>query len=88
VHEEVAGGINRAIVYCVVGAILALVGLIHDPLGLIFQSGANGLEIRAPNQVWLGYLGAAVVIWFVAWREGAMGSLMDAVTTPPTPDEV
>ena len=81
---------NRAIVYCVVGAILALVGLIHDPAGLIFQSGANGsgLEIRAPNQVWLGYLGAAIVIWFAAWREGAMGSLMAAITTPPTPDEV
>jgi len=81
---------NRAIVYCVVGAILALVGLIHDPAGLIFQSGANGsgLEIRAPNQVWLGYLGAAIVIWFAAGREGAMGSLMAAITTPPTPDEV
>jgi AGZA family xanthine/uracil permease-like MFS transporter len=80
---------NRAIVYCIVGAILALVGLIHDPAGLIFQSGANGgFEIRAPNQVWLGYLFAALVIWFVAWRENAVGSLRAAVTTPPLADEV
>ena len=77
----------RAIVYCVFAAILAAVGLIHDPLGLIVSF--DPFSIRTPNPVYLGYLFAAVVIWAVAWREGGAGAsdLMKAVTTPPTEEE-
>ena len=77
----------RAIVYCVLAAGLAAVGLIHDPAGLIFSF--DPFAVRTPTPVYLGYLFAAVVIWAVAWREGgASGSdLMRAVTTPPTEEE-
>jgi AGZA family xanthine/uracil permease-like MFS transporter len=76
---------SRAIVYSVVASILALVGLIHNPAGLIFQSGANGWTIVAPNEVWIGYLLGAVVIWAVAYREGhaTAAELRAAITTPP-----
>ena len=79
---------SRAIFYCVAAAVLAAVGLIHDPNGLIFQF-SDGFSMRAPNEVWIGYVLAAVVIWIVAMREGGVGAsdLMRAVTTPPTEEE-
>jgi AGZA family xanthine/uracil permease-like MFS transporter len=79
----------RAIFYSVAAAVLAAVGLINDPNGLIFQF-TNGFSVRAPTSpVYLGYLFAAVVIWVVAWREGGVGAsdLVKAVTTPPTEEE-
>jgi AGZA family xanthine/uracil permease-like MFS transporter len=81
---------SRAIVYTLIGALLALVGLIHDPAGLIFQSVDGAMQIRAPEPVWIGYVLAALVIWAAAWREGhgTMAELRDAVTTPPLADEV
>ena len=76
---------SRAIVYAVVAAVLAAIGLINDPAGLIFQSVNGGFTIRTPNPVFLGYLAAAVVIWIVAWREGhaTVSELRAAVNTPP-----
>jgi hypothetical protein len=77
----------RAIVYCGFAALLAAVGLINDPAGLIFSF--DPFAIRAPNPVYLGYLFAGVVIWVVAMKEGgASGSdIVRAVTTPPTEEE-
>jgi AGZA family xanthine/uracil permease-like MFS transporter len=79
---------SRAIFYCVVAAGLAAIGLIHNPAGLII-SFADGISFTAPNEVWIGYLLAAVVIWVVAYKEGTVGGadLMKAVTTPPTEEE-
>jgi AGZA family xanthine/uracil permease-like MFS transporter len=76
---------SRAIVYSVIAAGLAFVGLIHNPAGLILQSGANGVSLVAPNEVWVGYLLGAVVIWAVAYREGhaTAAELREALTTPP-----
>jgi len=76
---------SRAIVYSVIASILAFVGLINNPAGLIFQSGANGWTIVAPNEVWIGYLLGAAVIWAVAYREGhaTVAELKAAITTPP-----
>jgi AGZA family xanthine/uracil permease-like MFS transporter len=79
---------SRAIFYSLAAAVLAAVGLIHNPAGLIFQF-TDGFSIRAPNEVWIGYVLAAVVIWVVAMREGGVGAsdLMRAITTPPTEEE-
>jgi len=76
---------SRAIVYSVIAAILAFVGLINNPAGLIFQSTGTGLTLVAPNQVWIGYLLGAVVIWTVAYREGhaTAAELREALMTPP-----
>jgi len=76
---------SRAIVYSVIAAILAFVGLIHNPAGLIFQSSGSGWTIVAPNQVWIGYLLGAAVIWAVAYREGhaTAAELREAIMTPP-----
>jgi hypothetical protein len=76
---------SRAIVYSVIASGLAFVGLINNPAGLIFQSGANGWTIVAPNEVWIGYLLGAAVIWSVAYREGhaTVAELRAAITTPP-----
>ena len=76
---------SRAIVYSVVASILAFVGLMHNPAGLIFQSSGNGWTLVAPNEVWIGYLLAALVIWAVAYREGhaTAAELKAALTTPP-----
>ena len=76
---------SRAIVYSVIAAILAFVGLIHNPAGLILQSNGNGLTLVAPNEVWIGYLLGAAVIWAVAYREGhaTVAELKTAITTPP-----
>ncbi|HET7494055.1 MAG TPA: hypothetical protein VFJ80_01310 [Candidatus Limnocylindrales bacterium] len=76
---------SRAIVYSVIAAALAFVGFIHNPAGLILQSGANGLTLVAPNEVWVGYLLGAAVIWAVAYREGhaTAADLKEAITTPP-----
>ena len=76
---------SRAIVYSVVASILAFVGLIHNPAGLILQSTGSGWTIVAPNEVWIGYLLGAVVIWAVAYREGhaTAAELREAITTPP-----
>lgn len=79
---------SRAIVYSVIASVLAFVGLIHNPAGLIFQSTASGWTIVAPNEVWIGYLLGAVVIWAVAYREGhaTAAELKAAITTPPDPE--
>ena len=76
---------SRAIVYSVIAAILAFVGLIHNPAGLILQSSGGGWTLVAPNEVWIGYLLGAVVIWAVAYREGhaTVAELRAAVMTPP-----
>ena len=63
----------RAIFYSLAAAVLAAVGLINDPKGLIFQF-TDGFSMRAPNEVWIGYVLAAVVIWIVARREEGGGS--------------
>ncbi len=76
---------SRAIVYSVIAAGLAFVGLIHNPAGLILRSGANGVSLVAPNEVWIGYLLGGAVIWAVAYREGhaTAAELREALTTPP-----
>ncbi|HYN68944.1 MAG TPA: regulator [Candidatus Eisenbacteria bacterium] len=76
---------SRAIVYTLIAALLSLVGLIHDPAGLIFANVNGAWQIRAPEPVWIGYVLAAVVIATAAWRERAltMGAMRDAVMTPP-----
>ena len=76
---------SRAIVYSVIAAILSFVGLIHNPAGLILQSSGGGWTLVAPNEVWIGYLLGAAVIWAVAYREGhaTVAELKAAVMTPP-----
>ena len=76
---------SRAIVYTLIAAVLAFVGLIHDPVGLIFQVVDGSFSVRAPEPVWIGYVFAAVVIWLSAWREGhgSMAELRTALTAPP-----
>jgi hypothetical protein len=76
---------SRAIVYSVIAAGLAFVGLIHNPAGLILQSSGSGWTLVAPNEVWIGYLLGAAVIWAVAYREGhaTAAELREALTTPP-----
>ncbi len=79
---------SRAIVYSVVGAILALTGFIHA--SQIIVSVVDGaIVFGQPNAVFLGYLFAAVVFWVVAWREGHATSadLRAALTTPPPDPE-
>jgi hypothetical protein len=79
---------SRAIVYSVIASVLAFVGLINNPAGLILQSGGGGWTLVAPNEVWIGYLLGAAVIWAVAYREGhaTATELKLAITTPPDPD--
>ncbi|GAC1668531.1 MAG: hypothetical protein NVS9B8_10930 [Candidatus Limnocylindrales bacterium] len=81
---------SRAIVYSVISAILAFVGLINNPAGLILQSSGSGWTIVAPNEVWIGYLLGAAVIWAVAYREGLASAteLRKALTTPPEAEPV
>jgi AGZA family xanthine/uracil permease-like MFS transporter len=76
---------SRAIVYSLIAAVLAFVGLIHDPVGLIFQVVDGSFSVRAPEPVWIGYVFAAIVIWLSAWREGhgSMADLRTAFTAPP-----
>jgi AGZA family xanthine/uracil permease-like MFS transporter len=76
---------SRAIVYTLIAAVLALVGLIHDPAGLIFQVVNGTFSLRTPEPVWIGYAFAALVIWLAAWREGhgSMDDLRTALTAPP-----
>jgi adenine/guanine/hypoxanthine permease len=76
---------SRAIVYTLIAGALAVVGLIHDPAGLIFQVTDGAFTIRAPEPVWIGYLFGAVVIWVSAWREGhgSVAELRKALTAPP-----
>jgi AGZA family xanthine/uracil permease-like MFS transporter len=76
---------SRAIVYSVIASVLAFVGLIHNPAGLILQSSGSGWTLVAPNEVWIGYLLGAAVIWAVAYREGhaTATELKTALTTPP-----
>ena len=70
---------SRAIVFSMIAAILAAVGLIHDPVGLIWDP-STGI-VRTPNPVWIGYVFGAIVIAAVAWRENALSStsLRDAL---------
>jgi AGZA family xanthine/uracil permease-like MFS transporter len=74
---------TRAIVYSLFGALLAFVGLIHDPAGLIYNTTTGAF--RAPTLVWVGYLFMAGVVWVVAWREGraTAADFRAAVTEPP-----
>ncbi|MEO7296156.1 MAG: regulator [Candidatus Limnocylindria bacterium] len=79
---------SRAIVYSIVGAILALTGFIHATQ-LIVSVVDGAIVFGQPNAVFLGYLFAAVVFWVVAWREGHATSadLRAALTTPPPDPE-
>src|SRR5215212_5458960 len=79
---------SRAIVYSVIASGLALVGLIHNPAGLILQSNGSGWTLVAPNEVWIGYLLGAAVIWAVAYREGhaTAAEMRAALMTPPEPE--
>ena len=56
-----------------------------NPAGLILQSSGGGWTLVAPNEVWIGYLLGAAVIWAVAYREGhaTVAELKAAVLTPP-----
>jgi adenine/guanine/hypoxanthine permease len=75
---------SRAIVYSIVGAILAFTGFIHAAqLVVSVQNGA--IVFGQPNPVFLGYIFAAVVFWVVAWREGhaTARDFREAITTPP-----
>jgi len=74
-------------VFSLIAALLAGIGLINDPLGLIWDPTTGA--VRMPNQVWLGYVLGAVVIGVVAWREKALSStsIRDALLTPPAQDE-
>ena len=76
---------SRAIVYTLIAAVLAFVGLIHDPMGLIFQVVDGSFSVRTPEPIWIGYVFAALVIWLSAWREGrgSMEELRSALTAPP-----
>jgi adenine/guanine/hypoxanthine permease len=77
---------SRAIVYSVVGAILAFTGFIHAAQ-LIVSVQDGGIVFGTPNAVFLGYLFAAIVFWIVAWREGhATGADFRAAVTTPPPD--
>ena len=78
---------SRAIVFSLIAAVLAGIGLIHDPVGLIWDPSTG--VIRQPNEVWIGYLFGALVIAAVAWREQALSvfSMRQAVMTPPAQDE-
>ena len=58
---------SRAIVYSVVGAILALTGFIHATQ-IIVSVVDGAIVFGQPNAVFLGYLFSAVVFWVVAWR--------------------
>lgn len=79
---------SRAIVYSVVGAILAVTGFIHAT-SLIVSVVDGAVVFGTPNAVFLGYLFAAVVFWVVAWREGHATSadFRAALTTPPPDPE-
>ena len=79
---------SRAIVYSVVGAILALTGFIHAT-SLIVSVVDGAIVFGTPNAVFLGYLFAAVVFWVVAWREGhaTADDFRSALTTPPPDPE-
>ncbi len=79
---------SRAIVYSIVGAILAVTGFIHAAQ-IIVTVVDGAIVFGTPNAVFLGYLFAAAVFWLVAWREGR-GSTADlrlALTTPPPDPE-
>jgi AGZA family xanthine/uracil permease-like MFS transporter len=81
----IAKEFSRAIVYSLIAAILAFVGLIHDPVGLIFQVVDGSFSVRTPEPIWIGYVFMAIVIWLSAWREGhgSMADLRTALTAPP-----
>jgi len=78
---------TRAIVYAVVGAVLAFLGFIHAAQ-LIVTVVDGAIVFGQPNAVFLGYLFAALVFWVVAWREGhaTAADLRTALTTPPQPE--
>ena len=79
---------TRAIVYTVIGAVLAALGFIHA--AQIIISVDNGAIVFAqPNPVFLGYLFAAVVFWIVGWREGRATAtdFREAVMSPPAQEE-
>ena len=61
---------SRAIVYTLIAAVLAFVGLIHDPVGLIFQVVDGSFSVRTPEPVWIGYVFAAIVIWLFRVARG------------------
>jgi AGZA family xanthine/uracil permease-like MFS transporter len=81
----IAKEFSRAIVYSLIAALLAFVGLIHDPVGLIFQVVNGSFSVRAPEPIWIGYVFMAIIIWLSAWREGhgSMADLRTALTAPP-----
>jgi len=78
---------TRAIVYAIVGAVLAFLGFIHATQ-LVVTVVDGTIVFGQPNAVFLGYLFAALVFWVVAWREGhaTAADLRTALTTPPQPE--
>ncbi len=76
---------TRAIVYTIIGAVLAFLGFIHAAQ-LIVTVVDGQVVFGQPNAVFLGYVFAAVVFWIVAWREGhaSAADFRSAVTTPPS----
>ena len=79
---------TRAIVYTVIGAVLAALGFIHAAQ-IIISVDNGALVFAQPNPVFLGYLFAAVVFWIVGWREGRATSadFRAAVMSPPAQEE-
>jgi AGZA family xanthine/uracil permease-like MFS transporter len=77
---------TRAIVYTIIGAVLAVTGFIHAAQ-LIVTVVDGAIVVGTPNAVFLGYLFAAAVFLVVAWREGkATGADFRAAVTTPPPD--
>ena len=79
---------TRAIVYTVIGAVLAALGFIHAAQ-IIISVDNGALVFAQPNPVFLGYLFAAVVFWIVGWREGraTAADFRAAVMSPPAQQE-
>ncbi|HEU0235978.1 MAG TPA: hypothetical protein VFR14_06000 [Candidatus Limnocylindrales bacterium] len=79
---------TRAIVYTVIGAVLAALGFIHAAQ-IIISVDNGALVFAQPNPVFLGYLFAAIVFWIVGWREGraTAADFRAAVMSPPAQEE-
>ncbi len=75
---------TRAILYAIVGAVLAVLGFIHATQ-LVVSVVDGRIVFGQPNAVFLGYLFAAVVFWIVAWRDGraTASDFRAAISTPP-----
>jgi AGZA family xanthine/uracil permease-like MFS transporter len=77
---------NRAIIYSLIGALLALVGLINAPHFFI-QNVNNAWVLSVDNwEVVIGYLFSTVILVIMAIQEGQLrvpNDLLEALRTPP-----